>query len=74
MQRLGISDAVQQLNVIHVAGTKGKVGMVDLPTWLVQGPPAIATANSRLSAPHQLEVQYCSSSLCWSTQAWSSSA
>lgn len=25
MQRLGIEEAVQKLNVIHVAGTKGKV-------------------------------------------------
>lgn len=34
LQRLGIDEAVQKLNVIHVAGTKGKVRGLDAPASL----------------------------------------
>ena len=42
LQRLGIADAVQQLSVIHVAGTKGKVGCCCCP-----GPDASSGERAR---------------------------
>jgi hypothetical protein len=61
MQRLGIHEAVQRLNVIHVAGTKGKVrhpppfGPTPVPGPLVF-PSTAGPVDTRLGSLEHLDI------------------